>query len=86
MMEQKPIACGDGCKATVRDEEAAMQAGWSFLSIARRWRCPTCATILYRASSMPGTAENPVDKLAPDDRGGLPMPGGFGIVPVQVKG
>lgn len=80
------ISCGDGCKAQVPDEDSALQAAWSFLSIARKWRCPSCAALLRAASSMPGVDEESIDKLAPEDRGALPMPGGFGIVPVAVKG
>lgn len=81
-----PIFCGDGCKAQVPDEGAALSAAWTFLSVARRWRCPGCASLLRAASSMVGTDEEATDKLAPEDRGALPMPGGFGIVPVAVKG
>lgn len=85
-MQPDPIGCGDGCKAKVATEDAAMAAGWSFLSVVRRWRCGPCAAALRQVSKMPANDAPSIDALKPDDRGALPMPGGFGIVPVAVKG
>jgi len=85
-MSQDGIACSDGCKRQVTTEDAAMAAGWSFLPVVRRWRCPPCATALRNVSTMQSTATPSTNTLKPDDRGALPMRGGFGIVPVAVKG
>lgn len=85
-MTADPIFCGDGCKRHVDTEEAAMAAAWSFLAVVRRWRCPACATVLRSVVDLPPNNAPSVDPLKPDDRGALPMPKGFGIVPVAVKG
>lgn len=85
-MSLDPIPCSDSCKRSVPTEDAAMAAGWSFLPVVRRWRCGPCAALLRNVSRMPGTDAPSTDPLKPEDRGALPMPGGFGIVPVAVKG
>jgi rubredoxin len=85
-MQPDPIVCAYGCNTKLPDDQAAMAAGWSYLMISRRWRCPKCDAALLAAANMPGVANQSVDPLAPDDRGGLPNPKGFGIVPVAVKG
>jgi rubredoxin len=40
--DPQALACQDSCGATVADEAAALHAGWTFLAISRRWRCPDC--------------------------------------------
>lgn len=85
-MKADPISCAGGCKVQLADDKAAAAAGWSFYSVIRKWRCGACDRALAAATHAIGPAENPPDLLAPDDRGALPMPGGFGIVPVMVKG
>jgi len=37
-----PITCAAGCKRIVADEDAAAFAGWEYLPITQRWRCPAC--------------------------------------------
>ena len=85
-MSPDPIPCSDSCKRNVATEDAAMAAGRSFLPVVRCWRCGPCAALLRNVSKMPGNHAQSLDPLKPDDRGALPMPGGFGIVPVAVKG
>ena len=85
-MAADPIFCGDGCKRHVPTEEAAMAAAWSFLSVVRRWRSPACAAVLREVTNLPPNTTESRDLLKPEDRGALPMPKGFGIVPVAVKG
>jgi hypothetical protein len=36
------IHCRDGCGAAVADEDEATAAGWSYLEIQKRYRCPDC--------------------------------------------
>jgi hypothetical protein len=42
-------ACRDGCGRSVTDDELP-RSGWTFLAIARRWRCPECVRALQRVS------------------------------------
>lgn len=85
-MSLDPIPCSGSCKRSVTSEDAAMAAGWSFLLVVRRWRCGSCANLLRNVSKMPTNDGPSVDLLKPEDRGALPVPGSFGIVPVAVKG
>lgn len=68
------IACRDECGAKVADGEAALQAGWAWLSIQGAWRCGACAGALYRASKIEGAPAPAtfVDPLPPGSRGALP--------------
>lgn len=36
------ITCCGGCKKSLENEQAALHAGWSMLSITSRWRCGVC--------------------------------------------
>jgi hypothetical protein len=86
MQAPNSLSCAGGCKAQVADAEEASKAGWSFFPVIQRYRCASCERELQAASTVPGPEENPPDLLDPADRGALPMPGGFGVVPVMVKG
>ena len=48
-------ACRDGCGRSVPDAEL-LQAGWTFLPISRRWRCPVCWRALEKVSAPADTA------------------------------
>ena len=71
------LGCYDGCGATVADDVAAMQAGWSFLVISTRWRC---GAALRRVVGITGGSGSTPDTLPADSRGALP------IAAVAVKG
>jgi hypothetical protein len=45
----EPLPCAAGCKRTVEDEAAASAAGWSFLPVTARYRCPHCERELKAA-------------------------------------
>jgi len=66
--------CRDECGAGVADDEAALAAGWSYLSIRAAWRCGPCANALAAAAQIgPGTQAPSVfvDALPPGSRGAL---------------
>lgn len=42
MDEDEVITCRDGCKRAVATPEEAEAAGWQFLEVQKRWRCPDC--------------------------------------------
>lgn len=44
------VQCRDGCKRTQPNEEAAANAGWMWLEVQKRWRCPTCMRELQEAN------------------------------------
>jgi hypothetical protein len=44
------IVCRDGCKRSLPDMDAATQAGWHYLSLQSKWRCPDCARELREAN------------------------------------
>lgn len=46
------ITCRDGCKRSVEDMKAASAAGWQYLDIQKRWRCPECMRALDEANRM----------------------------------
>lgn len=48
-----PIYCAAACKRNVPDEKAASDAGWSFLPIMQRWRCPDCGRELAAVNNPP---------------------------------
>lgn len=85
-VDQPALRCGDGCGLTVIDEEAAMQAGWSWLPTASRWRCGPCGAALYRASTMVGQGVAKPDTLPPGSRGALPKATADSIVIPYLKG
>lgn len=67
-----PIACAAGCKRTVADADAALQAGWELLPITGRYRCAVCWRDLNAASTLPGTeAAYRPDPLPADSIGAL---------------
>lgn len=35
------VSCSDGCKRSLHEDEV-LPAGWSYLAISKRWRCPEC--------------------------------------------
>ncbi len=72
-MTDDPIACRDACGAKVADQEAALQAGWSWLSIIGAWRCGDCEGALMRASRIEGARPDPVfiDQIPPASIGAL---------------
>lgn len=47
MNEQQFISCSDECGQCL-PAEAVEQAGWTFLQIRGRWRCPACRRALER--------------------------------------
>lgn len=66
------LACRDECGARVADDEAALAAGWSYLSIRAAWRCGACARALIDAAQIPGeSAGDFVDQLPAGSRGAL---------------
>lgn len=85
-VDEPAIRCHDGCGLTVVDEDAAMQAGWSYLSTVRMWRCGPCAGALYRASTMVGQGVDKPDTLPPTSRGALPKATADSIVIPYLKG
>lgn len=65
------VACVGGCKRTVPDMEAASHAGWRYLEIQNRWRCPECNRELRAAQQITGHDQPTVDELDPTSRGAL---------------
>ena len=45
MSVDNKIRCTDGCKRALSPEEVEA-AGWTYLCISNRWRCPACRTEL----------------------------------------
>jgi hypothetical protein len=80
------LGCYDGCGATVADDGAAMQAGWSFLVISTRWRCGPCGAALRRVVGITGGPGSTPDTLPADSRGALPKATAHTIAAVAVKG
>lgn len=80
------LRCHDRCGREVLDVDAAMQAGWSYLSITARWRCGPCGAALRAASSMVGQGEGTVDALPPESRGALRKATADTIVIPYLKG
>lgn len=80
------VNCYDTCGASQPSEDAAMQAGWTYLSIAGKWRCGACAGALYRASSTRGHSGSTPDTLDKHSRGALPKETASTITPPSVKG
>lgn len=81
-----PLNCTDACGQSADDEEAATQAGWSYLSITGRWRCPECTASLRLAAGIHGTHEQGfVDALPPNSIGALRKATAESILPVAVK-
>ena len=74
-MSQAPadrLSCRDECGASVDDEDGAMAAGWSYLSIRAAWRCGACARALLEAARIQGSERAGfVDQLPPVSRGAL---------------
>jgi hypothetical protein len=79
------LRCRDQCGRALPGEEAAMQAGWTCLSIAGGWRCGPCGAELYAASRLVGAGEPGRDELPPDSRGALPRETASTILPPVVK-
>ena len=78
--------CRDMCGASVADQDAAMQAGWSYLHVAGGWRCGACTHTLALAARLQGTeAAYTPDPLPPHSRGALPKETASGILPPTVK-
>lgn len=46
----EPVRCRDACGAVVADEPEAGRAGWQFLEIQKRWRCPQCMRELLQVN------------------------------------
>jgi hypothetical protein len=66
------ISCRDECGARVVDDQAAMAAGWSYLSIRAAWRCGACARSLLEAARIEGLEHVEfVDQLPAGSRGAL---------------
>lgn len=67
------LMCRDECGASVADDERALAAGWSYLSIRGAWRCGSCAHALSAAYQITGTPAPSgfVDPLPPASRGAL---------------
>jgi hypothetical protein len=62
------VACRDSCGKTLPSEDAALQAGWSYLAVSRLWRCGACEGALMSVNAKKdqnaaGTAQvrNPSD-------------------------
>lgn len=85
-VEKPPLRCYDGCGLAVVDEEAAMQAGWSYLATVARWRCGPCGAALRRAATMVGAGQDRPDTLPPASRGALPKATADSIVIPYLKG
>lgn len=86
MLTQDPTACRDQCGAQVADDDAAIAAGWSCLSIAGGWRCGPCSRALALAAGVVGTPGAAfVDPLPPHSRGALPRETASTIAPSVVK-
>lgn len=49
MVVDNRIRCTDGCGKALPPNEVET-AGWTYLSIANRWRCPACRTELAEAN------------------------------------
>jgi rubredoxin len=54
------IACRDECKRTVADEDAAAAAGWHYLEVQKRWRCPSCERELHGTNKMRPVVETDI--------------------------
>lgn len=81
------ISCSTGCKRTVEDEVGASTAGWEYLSISARWRCPTCYRELRAAASIVGGTKQAADTIVdPKSRGALRRETASTILPPSVKG
>jgi hypothetical protein len=65
------LGCRDSCGARVADQDAALAEGWSWLEIAKQWRCPACWRALQAAGPMRGTDGQTTDNLPPDSIGAL---------------
>ncbi len=50
------IRCADACGRIVT-AAGIEQVGWTFLAIARRWRCPACCRALAQANEPAPPAE-----------------------------
>lgn len=81
----EPIRCRDACGAAVDDEKAALDAAWSYLSIAAAWRCPACDRALRQAAAIVGTDQVTEDTLPADSRGALPRETASTIHPPTVR-
>lgn len=46
-------ACGDECGAAVMVRQNESAAGWCWLDVARKWRCPKCRHDLEQANTSP---------------------------------
>jgi hypothetical protein len=83
---QPRIACNAGCGVTVADDAEAETRGWSWLMVARGWRCRACIRALTAASGLPGTpARTFVDAVPADSRGALRKETATTITPPSVK-
>lgn len=82
-----PISCMDKCGATVADEKDAENNLWTWLPVARAYRCPACRKAMERAGKMTGSTlpSTFVDKLPPDSIGSLRKPTAESILPPSVK-
>lgn len=81
------INCMDKCGATAADEKDAENKSWTFLPVARAYRCPACCRAMERAGTMTGRTipDNFVDKLPADSIGALPKKTADSILPPSVK-
>lgn len=80
-VEFHAIRCRDRCGRSVADDAAALQAGWSSLSIAGGWRCGACTSTLAAAGRIVGADLQTEDGLPPDSRGALPKETASTILP-----
>lgn len=81
------IACNAGCGTAIADDGEAATLGWTWLMVARGYRCPACVKALAVASGLQGTpARRFVDALPADSRGALSKETASTITAVAVKG
>lgn len=81
MSDDPTVRCRDRCGRSQPNEDAALQAGWSWLSIAGGWRCGPCGGALAAAARLRGPDELPRDALPPDSRGALTRETASSITP-----
>jgi hypothetical protein len=79
------IGCRDQCGRKQPHEDAAMQAGWSYLHITGGWRCGACDSTLRGAARIVGRQERGSDPLPPDSLGALKHKTASSITPPVVK-